>query len=152
MFFFTDCLLLLRCLLLGFRCAAGAKDRHGFFAGGKYDEVVCHMTGLDMRSDGHVPKGQKFIAQRQAKRRPGYNVAVQVAPCKGKSAEIQSVMFTFALTGRGVMWRFTQGVASLALGYGGHWAFSPLGYLCHTAVMSETKLSIRCESRMRLKL
>ena len=34
-------------------------------------------------------------------------------------------MFTFALTGRGVMWRFTQGVASLALGYGGHWAFSP---------------------------
>jgi hypothetical protein len=72
--FFTDCLLLLRCLLLGFRCAAGAKDRHGFFAGGKYDEVVCHMTGLDMRSDGHVPKGQKFIAQRQAKRRPGYNV------------------------------------------------------------------------------
>ena len=37
-------------------------------------------------------------------------------------------MFTFALTGRGVTWRFTpQGVASLALGYGGHWAFSPLG-------------------------
>lgn len=71
---FTDCLLLLRCLLLGVRCAAGAKDRHGFFAGGKYDEVVCHMTGFDMRSDGHVPKGQKFIAQRQAKRRPGYNV------------------------------------------------------------------------------
>lgn len=30
--------------------------------------------------------------------------------------------------------------------------FSPLGYLCHTAVMSETKLSIRCESRMRLML
>ena len=25
------------------------------------------------------------------------------------------------------MWRFTQGVASLALGYGGHWAFSPPG-------------------------
>ena len=43
--------------------AVGAADRHGFFAGGKYDEVVCHMTGLDMRSDGHVPKGQKFIAQ-----------------------------------------------------------------------------------------
>ena len=43
--------------------AVGAADRHGFFAGGKYDEVVCHMTGLDMRSDGHVPKRQKFIAQ-----------------------------------------------------------------------------------------
>ena len=75
--------------------------------------------------NGHAPKGQKCIAQRQAKRRPGYNVAVQVAPCKGKSAETERVMFTFALTGRGVMWRFTQGVASLALGYGGHWAFSP---------------------------
>ena len=43
--------------------AVGAADRHGFFACGKYDEVVCHMTGLDMRSDGHVPKRQKFIAQ-----------------------------------------------------------------------------------------
>ena len=43
--------------------AVGAADRHGFFACGKYDEVVCHMTGLGMRSDGHVPKGQKFIAQ-----------------------------------------------------------------------------------------
>ena len=32
------------------------------------------------------------------------------------------------------MWRFTQGVASLDLGYGGHWAFSPLGStgLCAT--------------------
>ena len=34
-----------------------------FFAGGKYDEVVCHMTGLGMRSDGYAQKGQKFIAQ-----------------------------------------------------------------------------------------
>ena len=33
-----------------------------FFAGGKY-EVVCHMTGLDMRSDGYASKRQKFIAQ-----------------------------------------------------------------------------------------
>ena len=77
------------------------------------------------RLTGTRPRGQKFTAQRQAKRRPGDNVAVQVAPCKGKSAETERVMFTFALTGRGVMWRFTQGVASLALGYGGHWAFSP---------------------------
>ena len=43
--------------------AVGAADRHGFFAGGKYDEVVCHMTGLDMRSDGYASKRQKFIAQ-----------------------------------------------------------------------------------------
>ena len=32
---FTDCLFLLRCLLLGFRCAAGATDCHGFFACGE---------------------------------------------------------------------------------------------------------------------
>ena len=51
--------------------AVGAADRHGFFAGGEYDEVVCHMTGLGMRFNGHAPKGQKSIAQRQAKRRPG---------------------------------------------------------------------------------
>ena len=43
-------------------------------------------------------EGQKFIAQRQAKRRLGYNVAVQVAPRKGKSAETERVTFTFALT------------------------------------------------------
>ena len=90
--------------------ALGAADGTDFFAGA---------------FNGHAPKGQKSIAQRQAKQRPGYNVAVQVAPCKGKSADTERVTFTFALTGRGVMWRFTQGVASLALGYGGHWAFSP---------------------------
>ena len=55
-----------------------------FFAGGKYNEVVCHMTGLGMRSDGHAPKGQKFIAQRQAKRRPGYNVPCSLRPVGAK--------------------------------------------------------------------
>ena len=37
-------------------------------------------------------------------------------------------MFTFALAGRGVMGGvavYPQGAASLALGYGGHWAFQP---------------------------
>ena len=43
--------------------AVGAADRHGFFAGGEYDEVVCHMTGLGMRFNGYAPRGQKFIAQ-----------------------------------------------------------------------------------------
>ena len=52
--------------------AVGAADRHGFFAGGKYDEVVCHMTGLGMRSDGHA--GAEVHSPGQAKRRPGYNV------------------------------------------------------------------------------
>ena len=52
---------------------------------------------------------------------------MELAPAKGKSVETECVMFTFAFAGRSVTWRFTQGVASLALGYGGHWAFSPLG-------------------------
>ena len=55
-----------------------------FFAGGKYDEVVCHMTGLGMRSDGYAQKVQKFIAQRQAKRRPGYNVPCSLRPVGAK--------------------------------------------------------------------
>ena len=72
--------------------AVGAADRHGFFAGGKYDEVVCHMTGLDMRSDGYASKGQKFIAQRQAKRRPGYNVPLSLRPVRAKVLK-QSVLY-----------------------------------------------------------
>ena len=48
-------------------------------------------------------------------------------PCRGKSVETEGVRCTFALAGRGVSLRFTQGVALLALGYGGHWAFSPHG-------------------------
>ncbi len=48
-----------------------------FFAGGKYDEVVCHMTGLGMRSDGHAPKGQKFIAQ--GKRSDALDIMCRVA-------------------------------------------------------------------------
>lgn len=73
-----------------------------FCAGGKYDEVVCHMTGLGMRSDAHVPKGQKFIAQRQAKRRPGYNVLWSLRPVGAKVLK-HRVMFTFALAGRDVI-------------------------------------------------
>ena len=38
------------------------------------------MTGLGMRSDGYAQKVQKFIAQRQAKRRPGYNVLCSLRP------------------------------------------------------------------------
>ena len=88
---------------LGFRCAAGAKDRHGFFAGGKYDEVVCHMTGLGMRSDGYAQKVQKFIAQRQAKRRPGYNVLCSLRHVRAKMLK-QSVLFLLLpLQGRGVI-------------------------------------------------
>ena len=71
--------------------AVGAADRHGFFAGGEYDEVVCHMTGLGMRFNGHAPKGQKSIAQRQAKRRPGYNVPWNLHPVRAKVLK-QSVL------------------------------------------------------------
>lgn len=78
------------------------KGSTRIFAGGKYDEVVCHMPGLGMRSDGHVPKGQKFIAQRQAKRRPGYNVLWSLRPVGAKVLK-HRVMFTFALAGRDVI-------------------------------------------------
>ena len=39
------------------------------------DTDFSQAENLSMRArfNGHVPKGQKFIAQRQAKRRPGYN-------------------------------------------------------------------------------
>ena len=63
-----------------------------FFAGGKYNEVVCHMTGLGMRSDGYAQTGQKFIAQRQAKRRPGYNVLCSLRHVRAKMLK-QSVLF-----------------------------------------------------------
>ena len=62
------------------------------------------MPGLGMRSDGHVPKGQKFIAQRQAKRRPGYNVLWSLRPVGAKVLK-HRVMFTFALAGRDVIGR-----------------------------------------------
>ena len=40
------------------------------------DTDFSQAENLSMRArfNGHAPRGQKFIAQRQAKRRPGYNV------------------------------------------------------------------------------
>ena len=71
-------------------------------------------------------------------------------------------MWTLSLAGRDVTHRFTQGVASLALGYGDHWAFSPLvlsglyatiyfsAHLgcqgqgeCHTLLICEKSVEIR---------
>ena len=69
---------------LGFDAPPAQRIDTDFFAGGKYDEVVCHMTGLGMRSDGYAQKVQKFIAQRQAKRRPGYNVPCSLRPVGAK--------------------------------------------------------------------
>ena len=43
------------------------------------------------RFNGHAPKGQKFIAQRQAKRRPGYNVPLSLRPVRAKVLK-QSVL------------------------------------------------------------
>ena len=60
-------------------------------------------------------------------------------------------MFTFAPTGRGMAMRFTQGVASLALGYGGRWAFSPHSLTYNTATLTQANyypyLSTRLLSR-----
>ena len=87
------------------------------------------------RFNGHAPKGQKFIAQRQAKRRPGYNVPLSLRHVRAKVLK-QSVLYLLCPCRAwcDMAWRFTQGIASLALGYGGHWAFSPLGLtgLCAT--------------------
>ena len=66
------------------------------------------------RFSGHVPKGQKFIAQ--GKRSDTLGIKVPRSLRKGKSTEAERVMITFTLAGRGRAWRFTQGVASLALG------------------------------------
>ena len=82
--------------------------------------LICVQTSTPRR-------GQKSIAQRQAKRRPGYNVAVKLAPCKGKSTEAQSITFTFALTGRGMIWRGGLPRVSLRL----PWAKEAIGPSAH---------------------
>ena len=64
--------------------AGGAADRHGFFAGGEPFYVGAF--------NGHAPRGQKFIAQRQAKRRPGYNVLWSLRPVSAKILK-QSVLY-----------------------------------------------------------
>ena len=52
-----------------------------------------HAENLSMRArfNGHAPRGQKFIAQRQAKRRPGYNVPWSLRPARAKVLK-QSVL------------------------------------------------------------
>ena len=45
------------------------------------------------RFNGHAPKGQKFIAQRQAKRRPGYNVLCSLLPAVRAKVLKQSVLY-----------------------------------------------------------
>ena len=91
------------------------------------------------RFNGHAPKGQKFIAQRQAKRRPGYNVPWNLRPVRAKVLKQSVLCLLLPLQGV-VCWGgwLPQGAASLALGYGGHWAFSPQGStgLCATIVFS----------------
>ena len=97
--------------------AVGAADRHGFFAGGKYDEVVCHMTGLDMRSDGHVPMGQQFIAQGKRSDtlgKPPHPITPR--PARAKVNITRSVSALLPLQGVSSTAHYTQGVASLAAG------------------------------------
>ena len=63
------------------------RDKHRYHAGclsitqiapsaQRIDTDFSQAENLSMRArfSGHAPRGQKFIAQRQAKRRPGYNV------------------------------------------------------------------------------
>ena len=47
--------------------------------------------------------------------------------CHAGAKALKQRVLDVLLPLQGVALRFTQGVASLALGYGGHWAFSPHG-------------------------
>ena len=57
------------------------------------DTDFSHAENLSMRArfNGHAPRGQKSIAQRQAKRRPGYNVPCSLRPVRAKVLK-QSVL------------------------------------------------------------
>ena len=50
------------------------------------DTDFSHAENLSMRArfNGYAPRGQKFIAQRQAKRCPGYNVLCSLRPVSAK--------------------------------------------------------------------
>ena len=57
------------------------------------DTDFSHAENLSMRArfNGYAPRGQKFIAQRQAKRRPGYNVPWNLHTVRAKVLK-QSVL------------------------------------------------------------
>ena len=98
--------------------AVGAADRHGFFACGKYAAAVCHMTGLGMRADGHVPTGQQFIAQGKRSYtlvKPPHPITPR--PARAKVNITHSVSVLLPLQSASSTAHYTQGVASLALGY-----------------------------------
>ena len=62
----------------------------------------------------------------QAERHPGFPHGRVYAPCKGKSFISISNIECFCPFRASMLWQsVTQGVASLALGYVLHWAFSP---------------------------
>ena len=92
---FTDSLLLLRCLPLGFDAPPAQ------WIGTDFSQA--ENLSMRARFNGHAPRGQKSIAQRQAKRRPGYNVPCSLRPVREKVLKTERVMFTFALAGRGVI-------------------------------------------------
>ena len=58
------------------------------------DTDFSHAENLSMRArfNGYAPRGQKFIAQRQAKRRPGYNVLCSLLPAVRAKVLKQSVL------------------------------------------------------------
>ena len=67
--------------------------------------IFSHAENPSMRArfSGHAPKGQKFIAQ--GKRSDALGIMCREAcACKDKSVETERVMFTFALSGRGLIW------------------------------------------------
>ena len=89
-----------------------------------------HAENLSMRArfSGHALKGQKFIAQGKRSDtlgKPPHPITLR--PVRAKANITRSVSALLPLQGASSTAHYTQGVASLALGYGDHWAFSPLG-------------------------
>ena len=65
------------------------------------DTDFSQAEDLSMRAcfNGHAPRGQKFIAQRQAKRRPGYNVPWSLRPARAKVLKHSALCLLLPLQG-----------------------------------------------------
>ena len=82
---------------------------------------IQHST-FHIQNAQRAPKGQLLHSPGH---RPGYKEVTNNTPCKGSSKH-PFRFYSCPYRAHGVIWPFTQGDA---LGYGGHWAFSPY-WLC----------------------
>ena len=70
---------------------------------------VSEICGRHRRPKRHAPKGAEVLSPAASEATPWVKWECSQAPCKGKSVEPQVVIWTFALTGRGMALRFTPG-------------------------------------------